>query len=328
TLGSISPAAFIPVAEESGLILELGAWVLREACRQNAQWRRSGLIDVPISVNISARQFAEVDIEQLVVDTLREVGLPPSSLELEITESVLMRDVEVAADLLTRLRELGVRCSIDDFGTGYSGLSYLAKMPVDTLKIDRSFVAEMTGEGAPIISAVIALARSLHLEVVAEGVENEGQVEALQMLECDQMQGFLYARPLPAEAIQRLVRRWHSRRRDEPTEGGPLTQQVITQVLLAASDDARAFDDLEAAQAVLSALSDRTPELRSLAAAGLLSKSRYPVDGLPELARPAIGPDGEQPVVAGGEDDGAGTRSRGASGPARLHTRGGYGSSN
>ncbi|MDX1621839.1 MAG: EAL domain-containing protein [Nitriliruptorales bacterium] len=273
TLGDISPGAFIPVAEESGLILDLGAWVLHEACRQNAAWREAGLIDVPVSVNLSARQFADVDVEQLVVDVLRATGLPPRSLELEITESVLMRDVGAAADLLNRLRVLGVRSSIDDFGTGYSGLSYLAKMPVDTLKIDRSFVAEMTGEGAPIISAVIALARSLDVDVVAEGVETEGQVEALRMLDCDEMQGFLYARPMPAEAIERLVRRWHARTVDASAEGGHLTQRVITDVLLAATDESRPFVDLDAANAVLSALSDRTPELRSLAAAGLLTST-------------------------------------------------------
>lgn len=309
TLGNISPAAFIPLAEESGLIIELGKWVFEEACRQNAHWRDSGLIDVPVSINLSARQFAEVDVEQLVVDTLRNVGLPPTSLELEITESILMSDVTAAADLLARLRHLGVRSSIDDFGTGYSGLSYLAKMPVDTLKIDRSFVADMIGEGAPIISAVVALARSLGLNVVAEGVETEGQVEALRMLECDEMQGFLYARPMPPDAIERLVRRWHARRSDTSSDGGHLTEQMVTRILVAASSESAHFDDLEAAHAVLSALSDRTPELRSLATAGLLARTKVPTDSSPPRRRGG-------PVTVHG--DGATVRRNGD---------GGYGSS-
>ncbi|HJV51514.1 MAG TPA: EAL domain-containing protein [Noviherbaspirillum sp.] len=197
--GMVSPAAFIPLAEESGLIIAIGEWVLYTACAQNVMWQRAGLPAVPISVNLSPRQLARDDIVERVADVLQSTGLEARYLELEITENVVMRDVDKSLATLVRLKELGVQISIDDFGTGYSSLNYLKRFPVDTLKIDRSFVNDIATDAgdAAIVKAVISLAHILNLNVVAEGVETQEQRCFLMENGCDQVQGYYFGRPMP-----------------------------------------------------------------------------------------------------------------------------------
>jgi diguanylate cyclase (GGDEF)-like protein/PAS domain S-box-containing protein len=205
--GLVSPASFIPVAEESGLIGPLSEWVLREACRQNKEWQDAGLPPARVSVNLSARHFQQRDIASLVTSVLDETGLEPCYLELELTESAIMRNAEEAVSMLEELSALGIGIAIDDFGTGYSSLSYLKRFPVHRLKIDRSFVADIgaSGDDETITSAIIALAHSLELQVIAEGVETEAQHEFLRLRDCDEMQGYLFSRPMPREAIPGLL---------------------------------------------------------------------------------------------------------------------------
>ncbi len=200
-LGLLGPGRFVPAAEESGLIVPIGEWVLRRACRQLRAWLDAGHEPVSVAVNLSAQQFAHQDIVALVRNTLAETGLPPELLELELTETMLMRDVERTIEVLARLRALGVKLSIDDFGTGYSSLAYLKLFNVDVLKIDRSFVNDIRSDGADgkIAAAVIALAHSLGQQVVAEGVETEYQRDFLARHRCDQFQGYLFGRPVPAD---------------------------------------------------------------------------------------------------------------------------------
>ncbi len=203
--GMVPPAAFIPLAEESGLIIAIGEWVLRTACAQNMAWRRAGLPAIPISVNLSPRQLARDDIVELVAQVLQSCGLEPCYLELEITENVVMRDVDKSLATLIRLKELGVKISIDDFGTGYSSLNYLKRFPVDTLKIDRSFVNDIATDAgdAAIVKAVISLAHILNLNVVAEGVETQEQRRFLMENDCDQVQGYYFGRPMPEPEFAR-----------------------------------------------------------------------------------------------------------------------------
>jgi EAL domain-containing protein (putative c-di-GMP-specific phosphodiesterase class I) len=193
--GLLAPAAFVAVAEESGLIVPLGAWVLGEACRQAAAWRRT------VSVNLSARQISHSDVAELLERTLRETGLDPALVELELTESVLME--QAAMRTLVRLRELGVRLVLDDFGTGYSSLSYLKRFPLDALKIDREFIDGLgvEPEATAIVSAVLSMAQALELDVVAEGVETEAQLAWLRERGCGFAQGFLLGRPVPAAEL-------------------------------------------------------------------------------------------------------------------------------
>ncbi|MDR5853567.1 EAL domain-containing protein [Caballeronia sp. LZ062] len=206
--GLMSPAAFIPVAEECGLIGPLSEWVLREACRQNKAWQDAGLPPARVSVNLSARHFQQRDIATLVTSVLAETGLAPHYLELELTESAIMRNAEDAVMMLSELSALGIGIAIDDFGTGYSSLSYLKRFPVHRLKIDRSFVADIgsSGDDETITSAIIALAHSLELQVIAEGVETPAQHDFLRERDCDEMQGYLFSRPMPQEAIPGLLR--------------------------------------------------------------------------------------------------------------------------
>jgi len=207
-LGLLGPGEFIGIAEESGLIVQVGGWVLREACRQLAEWRRhSGAADLFIAVNLSARQFGDGDLLRRVGAALTDAGLEARHLELELTESMLMQDPEAAVETLARLRDRGVRLSIDDFGTGYSSLGYLKRFPLHKLKIDRSFVRDITedGDDAAIATAIIAMAHRLKLSVIAEGVETEGQVDYLREHGCDEGQGFLFGRPLPADACLPLL---------------------------------------------------------------------------------------------------------------------------
>ncbi len=205
-VGLVLPSLFIPVAEESGLIGPLSEWVLREACRQNKAWQDEGLPPARVSVNLSARVFQQRDIAKLVMQVLAETGLEPQYLELELTESTIMRNAEEAVSMLNELHALGIGLAIDDFGTGYSSLSYLKRFPVDRLKIDRSFVSDIgvSGDDETITSAIIALAHSLKLQVIAEGVETSAQLDFLKERACDEMQGFYFAKPMSTDAISAL----------------------------------------------------------------------------------------------------------------------------
>jgi diguanylate cyclase (GGDEF)-like protein/PAS domain S-box-containing protein len=200
--GLVSPVEFVPVAEETGLIVPFGTWAIREVCRQAREWRdRFGeAAALPISVNLSARHFAHQEIVALVRETLRSAGLPGELLEIEITESVLMDEADTVAGVLGQLKALGVELALDDFGTGYSCLSLLESFPIDTLKIDRSFVSRIGTRAGPTVRAITALAHSLEMNVVAEGVETPEQLAALRQLTCDRAQGYLFSRPLPPEA--------------------------------------------------------------------------------------------------------------------------------
>ena len=205
--GVVHPAEFIPLAEDSGLILPLGRWVLGEACQQLAAWRAAGRRKLRVTVNLSARQFADPDLIDVVAEALARACLPADALWLEITESVLMEEVEATAETLHALKRLGVHLAVDDFGTGYSSLSYLKRFPVDLLKIDRSFIDGLgtDPEDGAIVLAIVSLAQALRLEVVAEGVEHFHQLEALHRLGCDAVQGFLLARPAPADGLPVLA---------------------------------------------------------------------------------------------------------------------------
>jgi len=197
--GNISPQEFISVAEDSGLIVHLGKWVLREACRQAKVWSDAGSPLRSIAVNVSAVEFQNEHFLNGVFNILEETGLAPEMLELELTESVLMKRSDTAASTLKALRGWGVRLAIDDFGTGYSSLSYLTRFPVDTLKIDQSFIRQITAAPSEttIVKAVLSMARSLNLRVVAEGVETQREFEFLQEYQCDEAQGYYLSRPLP-----------------------------------------------------------------------------------------------------------------------------------
>ncbi|WP_305041005.1 putative bifunctional diguanylate cyclase/phosphodiesterase [Geoalkalibacter sp.] len=214
--GMVSPAEFIPLAEETGLIVPMGEWVLRQACAQNRAWQLAGFAPLRVAVNISARQFHQYDLVRLVRNVLAETGLDPQWLELEITESLIMQDSQGAVQKLSQLRELGVQIAIDDFGTGYSSLSYLKKFPIQTLKIDRSFVKDLSRnrDDAAIVDAVIALAHSLGMDVVAEGVETVDQLHLLHGKKCNRVQGFFFHPPLPGEAVTLLLEKL-STARDE-----------------------------------------------------------------------------------------------------------------
>ena len=200
-LGMISPDRFIPIAEESGLILPLGEWVIREACRQLKAWQMQGLEQVSVSVNLSSRQFMHPDLVDMVRSALDETGVDPKYLELELTESMLMADANETVEKLHAFRKMGLNLSIDDFGTGYSSLAYLKKFPIQTLKIDRSFVQDLgvDGDDDAIVKATIAMANSLNLKVIAEGVENRQQIDALVGYECQEVQGFLFAKPMASD---------------------------------------------------------------------------------------------------------------------------------
>ena len=206
--GLVSPSEFIPVAEESGLIGPLSDWVLREACRQNRAWQLAGLPPVRVSVNLSAKTFHQRDIAQLVTEVLEETRLDACWLEIELTESTLMRNAEEAVSMLNELHALGIGIAIDDFGTGYSSLSYLKRLPVDRLKIDRSFVADIgtNSDDETITAAIIALAHELQLQVIAEGVETSAQFTFLRERACDELQGYFFAPPLSGDGAAALLR--------------------------------------------------------------------------------------------------------------------------
>ena len=204
--GLVPPADFVPLAEETGAIVPLGRWVIAEACRQAGQWR----LEWPalrLSVNLSTRQLADPELVDSVSAGLTASGLPAADLTLEITESVLMQEVESFVEALDALKALGVRLGLDDFGTGYSSLGYLRRFPLDVLKLDRSFVSELGVDPAAdsIIAAVIDMAQALGMQVIAEGVESEAQLASLRRLGCQLAQGYLFARPLPPPALAEFV---------------------------------------------------------------------------------------------------------------------------
>ncbi|MFY9510958.1 MAG: EAL domain-containing protein, partial [Rubrivivax sp.] len=201
--GMVPPDRFIGVLEDSGLILVAGAWILRSACEQIAAWDQAGLPPLGLAVNLSARQFGDPTLASFIASTLRDTGIAPQRLELELTERLVMEDTEVNRQVLATLAALGVRVAIDDFGTGHSSLSYLKRFDIDTLKIDRSFVSEVPhdAEDSAIATAIVAMGHSLKMKVVAEGVETEEQAAFLRGLGCDEIQGYLLSRPLPAPAF-------------------------------------------------------------------------------------------------------------------------------
>jgi EAL domain-containing protein (putative c-di-GMP-specific phosphodiesterase class I) len=207
-LGDVPPSTFIPVAEEADTILTIGEWVLRTACAQNMAWQAAGLPALPVSVNVSARQFVQPDLVSTVGAALDATGMPGHLLELEITETAMAGNADRVIDIMSLLRELDVRFSVDDFGTGYSNLGYLKRFHLDRLKIDQSFVRNVdTDPGdAAIARAVISLARSLQLEVTAEGVETAQQCDFMKRNTCDEIQGFYFSRPVEADALARMLR--------------------------------------------------------------------------------------------------------------------------
>jgi diguanylate cyclase (GGDEF)-like protein len=206
-LGLISPAEFIPLAEDTGLIIPIGQWVLKEACLQNKRWQNQGFARIRMAVNISARQLHDRAFADTVIKALRETNLEPEYLELELTESSIMQNAELAANVLSRLKSMGIYCSIDDFGTGFSSLASLKRLPINALKIDKSFVSEAPSEpdDAALVLAIITLAHNLRLRVIAEGVETEEQLRLLHLLRCDEIQGALFSKPLPADALESLL---------------------------------------------------------------------------------------------------------------------------
>jgi len=216
--GNISPDKFIPVAEENGMIVDIGDWVILEACRQAKQWQTAGLPPVAVSVNISTRQFQQNDFARKIRSMLQEIGLDAKYLELEITESVMM-DFDNASDTLKALKELGVSISIDDFGTGYSSLGYLKKLPIYKLKIDRSFIRDLLEDpsDAAIVASIVSMAKHLNLSVIAEGVESEDQMRNLRKLNCRAIQGYWISEPLSAD---RVFRQWQALREQAAARTG------------------------------------------------------------------------------------------------------------
>jgi EAL domain-containing protein (putative c-di-GMP-specific phosphodiesterase class I) len=207
-VGLVSPGEFIPIAEDTGLIIPIGEWVLGAACRQVQAWREAGH-DLRVSVNLSARQFLQPDLVDMVQAALLNTGLPAERLELEITESALMLNVAKAVRIMTRLTDLGVKLALDDFGTGYSSLMYLKNFPISALKVDQQFVRGVPDDpdDSAIVATIVGMARSLKLAVVAEGVETPAQLGFLRGLGCQYMQGYHFSRPLPPEQFAEFLRR-------------------------------------------------------------------------------------------------------------------------
>jgi EAL domain-containing protein (putative c-di-GMP-specific phosphodiesterase class I) len=204
----LPPGEFIPIAEESGLIVEMGAWVLREACTQAKLWHATGFSDIRISVNVSVMQLAHPGFEGQLARIVEETGIDPGRLELELTETALVKDTGVSAGLLDRIRKCGIRIALDDFGTGYSPMQYLHQLPVDVVKIDQVFVRDLdsTPSSVPLVEGMVKLAKTLSLRVVAEGVETEAQFRILRQIGFDIAQGNLLSKPVPAERAEVLLR--------------------------------------------------------------------------------------------------------------------------
>ena len=206
--GLVSPAEFIPLLEETGLIVPVGEWVLRTACAQNSAWLAAGLPPLRMAVNLSAHQFRQSNLTDVVCLALEDSGLAPELLELEVTESIMIQDLQTTITTLNQLHVIGIQISIDDFGTGYSSLSYLKRLPISKIKIDQSFVRDICTDpdDAAIADAVISLGHSLKMQVIAEGVETAEQLDYLRAHGCDEMQGYYFSRPLPAGEFARLAR--------------------------------------------------------------------------------------------------------------------------
>jgi len=206
-LGMVQPGSFISLAEETGLIIPIGAWVLQTACRQAKAWQDMGFTQLRIAVNLSARQFTQASLLESIKATLQETGLAARFLEIELTESSVMADIERNILTLRDLKSLGVQLSVDDFGTGHSSLAYLKRFPIDTLKIDRSFVRDIAinQDDASIVSSIISLAHNLKLNVIAEGVETASQMDILRAQGCNEMQGYYFCKPLPSDQIETLL---------------------------------------------------------------------------------------------------------------------------
>ncbi|MCM2359631.1 MAG: EAL domain-containing protein [Geobacteraceae bacterium] len=226
-LGFIPPASFIPLAEETGLIVPIGEWVLRASCAQNRKWQDAGFPPLVMAVNLSPRQFRQEGLAGTVARILEETGLAAHYLELEIIESLVMHDVECATVILKKLKELGVQLTMDDFGTGYSSLSYLKRFPFDKMKIDQSFVRDITSDpgSAAISRAIIAMAHSMNLRVIAEGIETKGQLGYLRSHGCDDMQGYYFSRPVPPPEFEQMLR--DRRRLELPEESGGLPERTL-----------------------------------------------------------------------------------------------------
>ncbi len=205
--GFVSPAKFIPIAEETGLIISIGEWVLRTACAQNRSWQLAGLPLIKMAVNISSRQFKEQNLVEIATQVLQETDLKAKYLELEITESLIIDNIQQVINTMNQLHDMGISLSLDDFGTGYSSLNHLKRLPIDLLKIDQSFVRDLTigSDDAAIVKAIISLAHNLQLSVIAEGVETEAQLEYLQKNGCDEIQGYYISRPVTAEALAKQL---------------------------------------------------------------------------------------------------------------------------
>ena len=210
--GLVHPAKFIPIAEETGLINEIGEWVLRTACAQASAWLAGGFPPVRVAVNLSARQFRNPDLAAIVRQALTDSQLPLEYLELEVTEGTIMTDIDRTIATLTSLNKMGVRLAVDDFGTGYSSLAYLAQFPIQVLKVDQSFVRDVTTSAsvASIVTAIVGLAHSLDLSVVAEGVETEEQLTFMRAIGCEEIQGYLYSKPIPASEFEEKILNWHT----------------------------------------------------------------------------------------------------------------------
>jgi EAL domain-containing protein (putative c-di-GMP-specific phosphodiesterase class I) len=208
-MGVVSPMDFIPIAEETGLIIPIGRWVLREAFAQCKKWVDKGH-NIKVAVNLSALQFRDPKLQTIIQTSLADADVNPDLIEFEITESMLMEDVEGGIERMKMIKELGVHLSIDDFGTGYSSLNYLKRFPVDALKVDRSFVSDITvsEDDAMIVTAIVTLAKNLNLEVVAEGIELKEHLSFLNKLGCDHAQGYLISRPVPADKVEHFFNDW------------------------------------------------------------------------------------------------------------------------
>lgn len=207
-MGVVPPLEFIPVAEQNGMILPIGEWVLKEACRQNRRWHEMGLPRTPVAINMSTLQFCKEGIVEAIEDALEEAGIEPQYLELEVTESSVMQKIDRAIHTLERFRELGVAVAIDDFGTGFSSLSYLKDLPIDRLKIDRSFLHDLhdNTKNQAIVSSIIELARRLGIRVIAEGVEDHSQIDFLRQAGCHEVQGYLISRPISPDNMASLYK--------------------------------------------------------------------------------------------------------------------------
>jgi EAL domain-containing protein (putative c-di-GMP-specific phosphodiesterase class I) len=228
--GLVCPERFIPLAEESGLIVPIGEWVLHEACRQVRSWQDQGLPPLRVAVNISGVQFRRVDLVDTVGRALDNAGIDPRYLEIELTETAVMSDPEESVDTLQRLSRMGVIVSVDDFGTGYSSMSYLRRFPIDKLKIDRSFITNVltSTDDAAIVQAIISLAHSLRLKVVAEGVESAEQVQFLQKHGCDHYQGYYFSKPVDAGTFTEMLRTSASADNGSPDDTAARTYSRLT----------------------------------------------------------------------------------------------------